>query len=103
MPNLKLDSDKDQLFEDAATKAADFKFDASVVNVFDDMVSRSVPFYGEMQRMTTELAAYFATPGTRLYDIGCSTGTTLFELDQAVDPGVSFVGIDPFLPDALYS
>lgn len=94
MSNLKLDSEKDHLFEDASTKAADFKFDASVVNVFDDMVSRSVPFYGEMQRMTTELATYFALPGTRLYDIGCSTGTTLHELDQSIDPGVSFMGID---------
>jgi tRNA (cmo5U34)-methyltransferase len=65
-----------------------------VVNVFDDMVSRSVPFYGEMQRMTTELAAYFALPETHLYDIGCSTGTTLYELDQSIDPSVSFVGID---------
>ncbi len=94
MADLKLDSEKDQLFEDAATKSADFKFDATVVNVFDDMVSRSVPFYGEMQRMTTELAAYFALPGTRLYDIGCSTGTTMHELHKVIDPSVSFVGID---------
>ena len=94
MITLKLDSEKDHLFEDSTTKSNDFKFDASVVNVFDDMVSRSVPFYAEMQRMTTELATYFALPGTRLYDIGCSTGTTLNELDRSVDPAVSFVGID---------
>ncbi len=94
MPTLKLLSEPDHLFEDSATKATDFKFDASVVNVFDDMVSRSVPFYAEMQRMTTELASYFALPDTRLYDIGCSTGTTLHELDRSIDPSVSFMGID---------
>ncbi len=94
MTHLRIDSEKDQLFEESSTRANDFKFDASVVNVFDDMVSRSVPFYDEMQRMTTELAAYFALPGTRLYDIGCSTGTTLHKLGLSIDPSVSFVGID---------
>ena len=94
MPALKLISDPDHLFEDSATKTIDFKFDASVVNVFDDMVSRSVPFYAEMQRMTTELASYFALPDTRLYDIGCSTGTTLHELNRSIDPSVAFMGID---------
>ena len=55
----------------------DFTFDARTAKVFDDMVDRSVPFYGEIQRMITELAADFAVPGTNLYDLGCSTGTTL--------------------------
>jgi tRNA (cmo5U34)-methyltransferase len=41
------------------------------------MVTRSVPFYLEIQRMMTEIAGDFAVPGTRVYDLGCSTGTTL--------------------------
>jgi tRNA (cmo5U34)-methyltransferase len=93
MSELKLVSEKDKLFEENM-KAADFRFDEKVVNVFDDMVSRSVPFYGEMQRMTTELATYFATKGSRLYDIGCSTGTTFHELNKSVDESVTFVGLD---------
>ena len=44
---------------------------------FDDMVGRSVPFYAELQRMTAEIASDFAVDGTNLYDLGCSTGTTL--------------------------
>ncbi len=93
MTDLKLVSEKDKLFEQNL-KTADFKFDDKVVKVFDDMVSRSVPFYAEMQRMTTELAAYFATKNSRLYDIGCSTGTTFYELNKSVDPSVTFVGLD---------
>lgn len=74
--------------------ATDFKFDSRTAGVFDDMVSRSVPFYAEIQRMTTELCADFAVPGTNLYDLGCATGTTLEVLEPAVHPAVRFVGID---------
>jgi tRNA (cmo5U34)-methyltransferase len=87
-------SSRDTVFEAVAPRVDDFEFTAKVANVFDDMVSRSVPFYEEMQRMVCDLAADFARPNTNLYDIGCSTGTTLLALDEAVDPAVSFVGID---------
>jgi tRNA (cmo5U34)-methyltransferase len=83
----------DRVFADSQP-AADFKFDSRTAGVFDDMVSRSVPFYHEIQRMTTELAADFAVPGTNLYDLGCATGTTLEVLEPVVHPAVRFVGID---------
>ena len=85
---------KDTVFHEADPKIGDFAFTAKVANVFDDMVSRSVPYYEELQRMTCELARDFARANTRLYDIGCSTATTLLALDEAVDPSVAFVGID---------
>lgn len=83
----------DDIFE-GQQRAADFSFDSRTVGVFDDMVNRSVPFYGEIQRMTTELAADFAAPGSTLYDFGCSTATTMLALERSVDPSVSFVGFD---------
>lgn len=83
----------DRIFSEPQ-RSTDFTFDARTAGVFDDMVGRSVPFYHEIQRMTTELAADFAVPGTNLYDLGCATGTTLMALDPVVDPGVHFVGID---------
>jgi len=75
-------------------KASDFKFGQTVVSVFDDMVVRSVPFYLEIQRMMTEIAADFAAPGTNVYDLGCSTGTTLINLDKVLPSEVHFVGVD---------
>lgn len=87
-------NNKDTVFRETAAKMGDFAFTAKVADVFDDMVSRSVPFYEELQRMTCELAADFARPSTRLYDIGCSTATTLLALDEVVEPSVGFVGID---------
>lgn len=77
---------KDNIFAFEGKNIGDFAFNRQVVSVFDDMVERSVPYYGEMQRMTAELAADFATDGSNIYDIGCSTGTTLLALDGAISP-----------------
>jgi tRNA (cmo5U34)-methyltransferase len=84
---------KDQIFLEPQP-VADFAFDENVASVFDDMLDRSVPFYGEMQRMIAEIAGDFAVPGTQIYDLGCSTGNTLLKLDATVPKSVRFVGID---------
>ncbi|HZO90390.1 MAG TPA: carboxy-S-adenosyl-L-methionine synthase CmoA [Chthonomonadaceae bacterium] len=86
--------ERDDLFQRQQPLITDFAFDSDTANVFDDMVSRSVPFYQEIQRMVAEMAADFAVEGTNLYDLGCATGTTLLALDPVVSEGVRFVGID---------
>jgi tRNA (cmo5U34)-methyltransferase len=58
------------------------------------MVNRSVPYYEEMQRMVAELAADHATENSKIYDLGCSTGTTLIHMNNTVQPDIPFVGID---------
>jgi tRNA (cmo5U34)-methyltransferase len=85
---------KDEVFKDEIEQASDFKFGANVANVFDDMVNRSVPYYGEMQRMMAELAADHAQEGSDVYDLGCSTGTTMIGMDTMVNPNIRFIGID---------
>lgn len=85
---------KDRVFADENIRAADFQFGPAVANVFDDMVNRSVPFYGEIQRMIAELSADYAKPGTDIYDLGCATGNTLIGMNTAVANGIRFVGID---------
>ncbi len=85
---------RDQLFAESNAAIEDFHFDGTTASVFDDMVNRSVPFYAEMQRMTGEIAADFATPESNLFDLGCATGTTLLKLDSILDPQVRFVGVD---------
>lgn len=85
---------KDEVFKDEIEKASDFKFGANVANVFDDMVNRSVPYYGEIQRMMAELAADHAQEGSEVYDLGCSTGTTMIGMDTMVNKKIKFIGID---------
>lgn len=93
-PNETTDTAPDHIFANPVEQATDFAFDGRTARVFDDMLSRSVPFYQEIQRMTGELAADFAEPGTNLYDLGCSTGTTLAALEPLIDSSVRFVGVD---------
>ena len=85
---------QDQVFKEEIKKASDFKFGTTVANVFDDMVNRSVPYYGEMQRMIAELAADHAKDGTYVYDLGCSTGTTMIGMNTLVPENIEFIGVD---------
>jgi tRNA (cmo5U34)-methyltransferase len=83
----------DRIFADPSRKVSDFSFNAETAEVFEDMLDRSVPGYREIQRMICELASDFAVDGTNVYDLGCSTGTTIRNLD-AVPQQVRFVGVD---------
>ncbi len=84
----------DRVFDEPEDRIGDFTFGPRVASVFDDMVSRSVPFYDEIQRMIGELAADFAVEGTNIYDLGCSTGTTLINIDRRIGAGSTLIGID---------
>lgn len=84
---------KDEVFREP-TPVTDFAFGEKVAVVFDDMLLRSVPFYAEMQRMIAEMAADFVAPGTNVYDLGCSTGTTLVNLHSRVSRDAKFIGVD---------
>lgn len=85
--------ERDQIFQIAERPVADFSFNDETASVFDDMLERSVPFYAEMQRMLAQLASDFATDGSNIYDVGCSTGTTLALLD-ALPQAVTLIGLD---------
>jgi len=85
---------EDKVFREEIKKPSDFKFSSKVAGVFDDMVNRSVPFYGEIQRMIAELSAEQALPSTNVYDLGCATGTTLIGMNTAVAEEIHFIGVD---------
>lgn len=86
----------DDIFSQPRPEIEDFNFGKATTAVFDDMVDRSVPFYGEIQRMVGELTADFATAGSRIYDLGCSTCNSFFAMDRFLPEGldVELVGID---------
>jgi tRNA (cmo5U34)-methyltransferase len=84
----------DDIFRDAPQTGANFEFDARVAEVFDDMLVRSIPFYQEQQRMICEIGARFWPPGSDVYDLGCSTATTLINLRRAIAGPAHFIGYD---------
>jgi len=84
----------DRVFDRPIEKVSDFAFNKEVADVFDDMVSRSVPFYDQIQRMLVELSTCFAKPDTNIYDLGCSTGTTIALMQSAIPFANRYVGMD---------
>lgn len=85
---------KDDIFLGSASRGSDFKFDSHVASVFDDMISRSVPFYTEQQDMIREIVKKFWIPGTDIYDLGFSTGTTIVNLCLDETCSARFIGYD---------
>jgi len=90
---------KDELFRKSG-KTEKFEFNESVARVFDNMLERSVPFYKECQSMVVELVKEHVQPDTSVYDLGCSTGTLIKYLAQAIPKKskIRFVGIDNSAP-----
>jgi SAM-dependent methyltransferase len=64
---------RDDLFK-SHNDIANFRFDESVVEVFDDMVKRSVPGYDSMIQMVGLVARMYGKDNTNYYDLGSSTG-----------------------------
>ncbi len=82
----------DKVFEKSITKQ--FEFDEEVASVFDDMLNRSVPYYKEMQRLTINFALNFLEQNDKVYDLGCSTASTLIELSKHCKTDLKLIGID---------
>lgn len=86
----------DTLFDSQTpNQVVDFTFDASVVDVFPDMINRSVPGYATIIKMIGLLAERFVKPHTRCYDLGCSLGASSFAMRHHIGvDGVEIVAID---------
>ena len=74
MNDVKSQSLRDELFAQPLGRVGDFRFDASVAAVFDDMIARSVPGYGTIVAMIPTLVRRHVRADTDVYDLGCSTG-----------------------------
>jgi tRNA (cmo5U34)-methyltransferase len=95
---------RDTLFQEGHT-IGKFEFNERVAEVFDDMLDRSVPFYGQVITMIAQILSRSLKEGDRVYDLGCSTGATLMEVVRSTDiPNIRFVGVDnsrPMLDKAI--
>jgi tRNA (cmo5U34)-methyltransferase len=76
--------DKDTIYSAPLEQLIDFRFDERVVSVFPDMIQRSVPGYATMINNIGVLAAHYAMPDTRCYDLGCSLGAVSLSLRQSL-------------------
>ncbi len=83
---------KDKVFAQAIEKQ--FEFDQAVASVFDDMLSRSVPFYDDVRRLMIDVILAEARAGMRVVDMGSSTAKFLLELSHRASVEMDLVGID---------
>ncbi len=90
---------KDNLYSGEIDPVPPFEFNEEVVRIFNDMIRRSVPFYGEIIRRQAQLAARFYQSGTEVYDLGCSNGNfgTCF-LEVMQDNSFAMVAVDNSAP-----
>lgn len=82
----------DKLFEKSITKQ--FEFDEEVASIFDDMLNRSIPYYKQMQTLSIDFALNFLEEHDKVYDLGCSTASTLIELSKHCKKKLELIGID---------
>lgn len=85
---------KDELFKKPLSRLTDFQFSEDVAGVFDDMLNRSIPFYDQVQNAIVDLVACHYQPGTKVYDVGCSTGLMMAKLLDGIPELAEVVGID---------
>lgn len=86
---------KDSLYANPLGEVTTFKFDDAVVNVFPDMIQRSVPGYSAIISAIGLLAGRFSQQHSRCYDLGCSLGAaTLAMREQITATDCRIVAVD---------
>jgi len=85
----------DNLYANPLAEVSRFAFDQTVVDVFPDMIKRSVPGYATIINMIGSLAERYAQSGSRCYDLGCSLGAASLAMRHSIKAAnCEIVGID---------
>jgi len=86
---------QDAIYASPLDEIIDFRFDERVVDVFPDMIQRSVPGYGTMISTIGILAARYAQADSHCYDLGCSLGAVTLSMRQRITkPNCDIIAID---------
>jgi tRNA (cmo5U34)-methyltransferase len=83
---------KDKVFTKKINKK--FEFDEAVASVFDDMLSRSVPFYDEVRKLVISLILAEQKEGMKVLDLGSSTAKFLLDLHSKMSVPMKLKGLD---------
>lgn len=92
---------KDKIFNSIRDITSPFEFNQEVADVFDDMLVRSIPFYKEIHKLIIDLVDKYYLGDGFIYDLGCSTGTTIQIIDKHLnEKNISgkYYGIDTSAP-----
>lgn len=85
----------DNIFASPLAETVGFVFDKNVVDVFPDMINRSVPGYSTIINLIGVLAQQYAKPATRIYDLGCSLGAASLSMrHHLTDDSCEIISVD---------
>lgn len=88
-------SENDRIYADPLAEIKQFAFDQTVVDVFPDMIKRSVPGYATIINMIGNLAERYARANSRCYDLGCSLGAATLAMRHRIQAAdCRIVGVD---------
>jgi len=86
---------RDNLYANPLGEISRFTFDQQVVDVFPDMIKRSVPGYATIINMIGNLAGIYAKTNTHCYDLGCSLGAATLAMRHGIrNSDCKIIGID---------
>lgn len=86
---------KDDIFANPQKQVEAFSFDQKVVEVFPDMIQRSVPGYTTIIDGIGQLAKKYVQPDSTIYDLGCSLGAATLSIREAVnDSSCKVIAVD---------
>lgn len=88
-------SRKDSLYANPLGEVSAFRFDEAVVDVFPDMIGRSVPGYAAMISAIGLLAGRFGQENSHCYDLGCSLGAATLAMRRQISAaGCRLIAVD---------
>lgn len=85
---------KDAIYSLQTDEIAGFTFDEEVVNVFPDMIQRSVPGYGAIISAIGLLAGRYAQEKSVCYDLGCSLGAATVSMRHQIPESCRIIAVD---------
>jgi tRNA (cmo5U34)-methyltransferase len=86
---------RDNLYANPLGEVSRFTFDQQVVDVFPDMIKRSVPGYATIINMIGNLASIYAKANTHCYDLGCSLGAATLAMRHGIrNTDCKIIGVD---------
>lgn len=91
----RLDTNPDTIYANPLGQVSRFAFDERVVDVFPDMIKRSVPGYATIINMIGNLAERYAQANSNCYDLGCSLGAATLAMRHRIQAAnCKIIGVD---------
>ncbi|WP_331346749.1 carboxy-S-adenosyl-L-methionine synthase CmoA [Cellvibrio sp. UBA7661] len=88
-------NNSDTIYANPLADVSRFAFDQRVVDVFPDMIKRSVPGYATIINMIGNLAERYVQANSQCYDLGCSLGAATLAMRHRIQAAnCKIIGVD---------